>query len=140
MPFIVKIWAGIPPVVMLVFTQFCSFWPSFSPSSIQNFAMFRDFSLEEKIFMVEEYARTPSLVHVRRKWPFSSDKPHVKTIAAIVKKWRETGSVGKKKGSGRKREVRTAEKLEEICTKIKKVRRSQLDAWHLRLVCLKLQP
>ena len=76
--------------------------------------MYRSFSQEEKVFIVEQWAKNPNACDVRRKWNFQSNRPSLPAIRRIVEKWHATGSIHRKKGSGRKKVVVVPENIEKV--------------------------
>jgi hypothetical protein len=73
-------------------------------------------SLQEKIHVVLAYAKFDNFEEVHRQWKnhFSTHAPHRETMAAIVAKFRETGSVEDKPRTGRPATATSSGMLQEI--------------------------
>lgn len=80
--------------------------------------MSRFFTLEEKIFMVHEYARNANFRDVIRKWSFTTPKPSPKGIKKVIENFKETGTVHRRKGQGRKKTIVVEENIEKVRRKI----------------------
>lgn len=73
----------------------------------------RVLTMEERTFIVESYFTTNSITATKRKFQnkFRSKAPCTKAIKAIIKKFREVGSVHDRKRTGRPRCVRSEENI-----------------------------
>jgi len=74
----------------------------------------RDFTLEERKFMVEQLARNHNLTDIRRRWPFQSARPSRHAIRNIINKWNRAGSVMPLLTKTRPRSVLTPQNLNTI--------------------------
>jgi hypothetical protein len=57
----------------------------------------REFTDEERIFIVEQWARNPNQTVIRRKWQFFTSRPSRVGIQGTIARWKATGSVQLKK-------------------------------------------
>jgi len=74
----------------------------------------REFTLEERKFMVEQASRNPNLTDIRRRWPFQSDRPSRHAFRNTLNKWNRTGSVLPLQTKQRPRSVLTQHNLNAI--------------------------
>jgi len=74
----------------------------------------REFSIDEGVFIVEQYARNPNACDVQKKWPFDTVKPDRSTIREIIKRWKTSGTILRKTSRKRTKNVVNEENKEKV--------------------------